>query len=134
MSSLAIFCILLGLLTLVTRGPLAFAPERTLAAWRRLFGNRRATRLSGLLLAGPGLLALNLPSAPGLLPLLVEVWGALATFAAGALLFFPQASQRFALAIYDGFENKLSSAALRGLGVVALAFGAGLVYLGLFVL
>ncbi|MDE0887450.1 MAG: hypothetical protein OSB70_18150 [Myxococcota bacterium] len=133
MSSLGAFCVLLGLLTLLTRVPLALSPERTFAAWRKLVATRRSVRLSGLIIGGLGFFALSLPLGGGLLPILIWIWGALASLVALGFLAFPQFSQDLALALYEWFERSLSVVALRALGVVALIFGAGLIYLGLYV-
>jgi hypothetical protein len=112
---------------------LVLSPERTLAAWRKLLGSRRSVRLSGLVIGGLGFFALSLPVGDGLLPILIWIWGALASGVALGFLIFPQFSQDLALALYEWVERAMSAAALRALGVVSLIFGAGLIYLGLYV-
>ncbi len=129
MSELAIVCVGLGLLTIVTRGPLIFAPQRTIEVYRRVIRSEAGTRAIGalvvvlgaaLVLAGRG----AEPSWTGLLLILavLMVGGGV------VVLLWPSLFRRLAETMLDMFSD---SAVLRVFGVLAVGIGVGLIYLGL---
>ena len=129
MSELAIVCVGLGVLTIAIRGPLIFAPQRTIEVYRRVFRNEAGTRAIGalvvvlgaaLVLAGRG----AEPSWTGLLLILavLMVGGGV------VVLLWPSLFRRLAETMLDMFSD---SAVLRVFGVLAVGIGVGLIYLGL---
>ena len=129
MSELAIVCVGLGVLTIAIRGPLIFAPQRTIEVYRRVIRSEAGTRAIGalvvvlgaaLVLAGRG----AEPSWTGLLLILavLMVGGGV------VVLLWPSLFRRLAETMLDMFSD---SAVLRVFGVLAVGIGVGLIYLGL---
>ena len=133
MDYLSSFCIVLGTLVVVTRAPLVFSPLGTLNAFRRLFDTLFKVRAAGVIFMGFGAAVAWLPLGTGLLPLLAWLYGWVVVFVGVASLLFPGHAQRVLLAAYDFAEGALTGAGLRVLGALGVAVGAGLVYLGLYV-
>ena len=132
MSEIAIVCVVLGVLIIATRGPLIFAPEQTLGVYRRVIQSDAGVRVIGILVGAIGaalVLAGRGPEASWTAVLLV-VAAFLASFAA-LMLLWPSLFRRLAETMLDIVSD---STVLRAVGVLAVALGAGLIYLGLRVL
>ncbi len=129
MSELAIVCVVAGGLVIATRGPLIFAPQQTVEVYRRVFRSQAGTRAIGALVVAFGaalVLAGRGPETSGSGLLLI-----LAVLLAGSgalMLLGPSLFRRLAETILDIATD---SAVLRVFGVLAVAIGVGLVYLGL---
>ena len=127
MNTVAAISITLGLLIIATRGPLIFAPERTLRVYMSLLETSARGRAMACLLALAGLAALGgTAGADGMLSGVIAfiAWGLLAV--SGLLLLLPTAGQRLMRSILDAFDT----AALRILGVLSVGIGMLFVYFG----
>ena len=133
MDPVSILCILLGLLVIVGRGPLLFAPQATLRFYERLLATDARVRVFGVVF---GLLAVALlvpvpgeGTAAGLLRALGWI------FAAGTvwLLAAPGSYRLVAQGVLEFAEGSVDSAVVRGVGILAVGIGLALIYAGLFV-
>ena len=107
MTSLSVVTIALGVFVVMARGPLIFAPTRTVAAYRRALDTTMRIRALGVGIGvlGLGLVLLARESAEPAAQL-VEVLGALITGAVVVLLLMlPSLYRRLALDILDAAEQ-----------------------------
>lgn len=129
MSSLAIACVVLGVFAIVFRGPLIVAPERTLEFYRRV------------IMSGPGLLTFGVILGAAGVWLIAVGWraestaagitlglGGLLVVGAVVLLILPGFYRRMAESVLDSVADPT---VLRVFGVLGVAIGVGLIYLGL---
>ena len=128
MNTVAIICIVLGILIIVTRGPLIVAPQATVRVYRKILEKPAQVRIMGLALA---LLALVVVRAtanePGLLAAILNVLGWLILVVGGLMLtLFPNVAQSIVYRVLDALSDTL----LRGAGLVAVGLGLFLIYLG----
>lgn len=120
----------LGALIIATRGPLIFAPAATLAFYRRLLGSVAGIRAVGVALIGVGMALVATSDGAGGAERFVTTLGWVITSV--AILFLIIAPNLFrSLAEY---ALDLISDVARPLGVVAVAVGLALVWLGVAVL
>ena len=133
MDYLSVFCIVLGVLVVVTRAPFVVSPLGSLNAFRKIFATPFRLRIMGVILGGFAAAIAWLPLGEGLLPLLGWAYGWVVIFAAVGCLFFPQRAQDVVFVVYDCVEEVLKAAGLRVAGALGVAVGAGLIYLGLYV-
>ncbi|MEE9280932.1 MAG: DUF2065 family protein [Myxococcota bacterium] len=132
MDALAIPCILIGVLVILARGPLIFAPAATLRVYRKLIASDARLRVVGFVLAALGAAVVRSGwGVEGLAAQALSVLGWLLCFAGLAVLLFPGPWRRVADSVLGIASESVDAAFLRVVGVIAVAAGAGLVYLGL---
>ena len=118
----------LGVLIVVSRGPLLLAPEATLGVYRKLIqttGRGRALGL-GILLFGLALV-LAVRTEPGPAARVIEGLGWLMAAPGVGLAAFPRPAQRFLDSIFSAVSD---TGILRATGALAVAVGFVLIYLG----
>ena len=128
MSAFALFCIIVGLLIMVTRAPLVFAPESMRDFIYQIIGTEQRIRMFGIFVAVFGALAIWISNGvPGLVAQIFLYIG-LFMIAVGALYMasFPAK----ALALTTKVWNTFSPMAMRAMGLFAVALGAALAYYG----
>jgi uncharacterized protein YjeT (DUF2065 family) len=130
MSALAIVTTVWGVLIVLTRGPLIFAPQATLGMYRKLLETDARIRVLGACVVALGV-ALAV-SARGVDQTAAQVLFAIACLMAlGAaifLLLFPSAYRELAYTFLAAVEDPTT---LRAIGVLGVGIGAILIYLGL---
>jgi uncharacterized protein YjeT (DUF2065 family) len=131
MTGLAAITILLGVLAILSRGPLVFAPDATLGVYRKLLESNARVRIMGCCLAALGVAMVVLAQGSELTA--VRIIGFLGWYmvcvAALFLLLFPAAYRRFALSMLEA-----TSQAVRPLGAMGVGVGVLIIWLGLSVL
>ncbi len=132
MSHLALVSIALGTIVIATRGPLVFAPASTLGTYRNLIRSNARVRVWGVFGILLGLAMISAASgSEGVGAWVIWIWGYLALAVCGLFLLpFASAYRQVAEVFFGMLED---SDLVRLLGAVAVAIGALLVYLGLFV-
>jgi len=134
MDSLSIFCIVLGILTIVGRGPLIFAPSATLRAYDRLFiSTNTRLRAFAVVIAALAMTLLLLPFGDGSLAVFLHAVGWVMAVVALGILVFPDVVRRFVRNIFSFVENAVGDAVVRVLGLLAVVLGFALVYIGIYV-
>lgn len=133
MTRASVLLISFGVLTILTRIPLVFAPRRTIHFWMAIFSIDRSIRILGGVLGMLSLLLLMTDFGgddAAQWPMWV-LWGLLSVGLCLAVFwgFFRQYAQKK----LQWADTKMSDGALRGVGVLAVSVGALLVYLGLYV-
>jgi uncharacterized protein YjeT (DUF2065 family) len=131
--ALSVLCILLGVLIIVTRGPMIVAPRATLRFYERLLSTDARVRGIGLVI-GPLAVALvaftsGEEGAAGILRAL----GWLSAAATLWLLAVPSSYRRLAQGVLDFFESSVDPAIVRIIGLLAVAIGVALIYVGIYV-
>ena len=123
--------IVIGALVIVTRGPLIFRPPETLALYRGLWAtDARLRGMSGLYLA-MGLACFWAAARASGVPLQLLVFlGALLLLVTAWTLFAPAHFRSIADGVFSFIEESVDTAAIRGLGAVAVSVGLLLVYAG----
>jgi uncharacterized protein YjeT (DUF2065 family) len=128
MSDLALICFWIGILVIVVRGPLIFAPAATIGFYRQLLSTDTRVRVVGVVGAGLGLaLVFSAQNASALAVLgWVLVTGSL------LLLGFPASYRSIADNVLDFAEG--DRVLRRVVGAIGVTIGVVLVYLGGWVL
>ena len=135
MNSVAIFCTAMGIVYVASRLPMVFAPKASLRRARELvFSSNSRVRIWSLSAAPIVLCLIFLHFGEGLIPVTLYFLGWLLTPL--LILFFlaPGLTRKIFGGFYDFLEEAMSERLLRGLAIFGVAFGLGLIYLGLFVL
>ena len=134
MDSLSIMCIVLGTLTIVSRGPLIFAPSATLRSYDRLIISTNARfRAFGVVIATLAMALLFLSFGEGAVAGFLHAVGWVVAAMALLMLVVPNVSRRFLSAMFDYLENSVDDAIVRILGLLAVVVGAVLIYVGVYV-
>ena len=135
MSTGALICIVLGIVIIVARGPLAIAPTATLEFYRRIFATDARVRGLGVVVVVLGVgLATAGPEATGMVAMAAVTFGAaLALFALVSMLAIPSLMRRLASGVFD-VASSMDQASLRAVGVLAVLIGVALIYAGGWVL
>jgi len=128
MSVLAIAIIVFGLLILVTRVPLVYAPDKTRARLVGLFDSERKMRMMGLAIAALGAFFIwATDGATGGWAVTVYLFGILALMISLLCMIpFPGRMQPVATRVWQGF----GVTTLRLIGLTSTVFGAWLIYVG----
>ena len=133
MDPLSIFCVLVGILIIVSRGPLIVAPTATLRVYDKLISTDARIRGFGVGLApiAVGLIGLPLGERPSaeILRAFGWLWAAVTLW----LLFAPGSYRRFARGVLDFVESSVDEAVVRISGILAVALGVWLIYFGVYV-
>ena len=134
MDSLSIMCIVLGTLTIVSRGPLIFAPSATLRSYDRLIISTNARfRAFGVVIATLAMALLFLSFGEGAVAGFLHAVGWVVAAMALLMLVVPNVSRRFLSAMFDYLENSVDDVIVRILGFLAVVVGAVLIYVGVYV-
>lgn len=128
MSALAIAIIIFGLLILVTRGPLVYAPDKARNRLIGLFDSERKMRMMGITIAALGAFFIwAADGATGGWAVAVYLFGILALMISLlSMIPFPGRMQPLATRIWKGF----SETTLRLIGLTSTVFGAWLLFVG----
>ena len=127
MNSLATVSVFVGILLIMVRGPLLFAPEATLQTYRKLIADETRIRIIGVFAAMLGVAMIS--SAWGAdqpAAIIISILGWIVALVAPLLLMLPAFYQYLA----DSFLD-MSTAAARVIGVLSVAVGGFFIYLGL---
>jgi hypothetical protein len=129
MGTVSILYILLGVLIIVTRGPLIIAPRATLDFYRRLMSTNAGVRGLGLVTGVLGAVFLLLPLGPGNAAGILRGLGWLWVAATVWLLSAPNSYRLLANSFIDTLDDEAIG---RILGLFAVVIGAALIYVGLY--
>jgi uncharacterized protein YjeT (DUF2065 family) len=127
-SFFSIFLVVFGLLIVVTRAPLIFAPRATRDLIMKLLETDARTRALGLFMAvfgGTGVWAAY--DVPGILAAVISF---ICLFAANVGVFAMIRRPAWSRQLAEQVWNKFSEPALRVIGGIAVLFGLGLAYYG----
>ena len=133
MSRASVLLIGYGVLVILTRSTLVFAPRRTIHFWLAIFSIDRSIRILGGVLGMLSLLLLMTDFGgddAAQWPMWV-LWGLLSVGLSQAV--FPVFFRQLARKKFQWADTKMSDGLLRALGAVGVSVGALLVYLGLYV-
>ncbi len=125
-NALAVFCIAIGLLIILGRGPLIFVPERTMELYRRLLSTDPMVRAVGLCVGALGAGLALLAKGDGETVALGLVLAAVGLM----LIVFPGPYRRLATSVLDFARDSIHSTVIRAVGLLAVGIGAFLVHLG----
>ena len=129
MSTVSLMSIIFGILIIVGRAPLIFAPGATLRLIRRIINNKGTLRMVGIFTAVLGLAMIASAWGADELAALIIAWlGWLIICAAVAELILTSFVQRIAISIWN-----MKNATARILGLFSVVVGAFFVYLGIVV-
>ena len=129
MSTVSLMSIIFGILIIVGRAPLIFAPGATLRLIRRIINNKGTLRMVGIFTAVLGLAMIASAWGADELAALIIAWlGWLIVCAAVVELIFTSFIQRIAISIWS-----MSNSTARILGLFSVVVGAFFVYLGIVV-
>ena len=127
MSAVSVMSIIFGILIIVGRAPLVFAPEATLRLIRRIINNKGTLRIVGIITAVLGLALIASAWGVDQSAALILYWlGWFIVFAAVVELIFTAFVQRIAISIWS-----MKNSTARILGLVAVVIGAFFIYLGI---
>lgn len=128
MNAFAIVVIAMGLMVIVTRGPLIVAPGAVRDFYMGLIGTDGRMRWFGVAVAALGAVFVWAASGePGVLADVFYILGLLViVLALIAVIPFPAFSHKLAAKVWGAFNEP----ALRVIGVLAVLFGIALVYFG----
>ena len=133
MDRFSVICIVLGCLLIIGRGPYAFDPSSTFRAYRSFFTTNARARAWAVLVALLAAALLLLPLGEGMLSDVLHVFGWIIAALALVTLLVPKILRRFVLQILDAVESSIPNAIIRVLGLVAIAAGLVLVYVGVYI-
>jgi uncharacterized protein YjeT (DUF2065 family) len=130
MSAVSVMSIIFGIIIIVGRAPLVFAPGATLRLVRRIINNKGTLRIVGVFSAVLGMAMIATAWGVDQSAVLILSWlGWLIFCAALVELIFTAFVQKIAIAIWS-----MKNTTARILGLVAVVIGAFFIYLGIAVL
>ena len=131
MSDLSLVCIAVGVLVIVARGPLIFAPAGTLRFYRKLMSTNPRVRVLGLVVGAAGLaLIMYVGDARGAARILYYLGWLLALVALVFMLVIPSLYRRMATGVLD-FVADMDSSVPRVAGMLGVLIGILVIYIGL---
>ena len=133
MDPLSILCILIGILIIAVRAPMIFAPTATLRFFGRLISTDAGIRGIGLVIAPLAVALVVLARGEGLAAGILHALGWLFAAATLWLLAAPDSYRRLARGVLDFFESSVDPAIVRIIGLVAVATGVAIIYIGIYV-
>ena len=134
MDALAITCIVVGILIIVMRAPLIFAPRATLRFCERLiFSTNARFRVFGVVFATLAMALLFSDFGEGALAGLLHTCGWFMATVALLFLVLPNVLRRFFQTIFGYIEESVNDGVVRIVGLLAVVFGLALVYVGVYV-
>ena len=134
MGSLSIICIAVGILTLVARGPLIFAPSATLRFYDRwLFSTNARFRAFGVVIATLAMALLFSDFGEGVPSGFLHAVGWFLGTAALFVLVLPNVLRRFVQTVFGYIEESVNDGVVRIAGLLGVGFGFALIYVGVYV-
>ena len=126
MSAVSVMSIVFGIIIIVGRAPLVFAPEATLRLIRKIISNKGTLRIVGIFTAVLGLALITSAWGVDQSAALILYWlGWFIVFAAVVELIFTAFVQRIANSIWS-----MKNSTARILGLCTIVVGAFFIYLG----
>jgi len=134
MDSPSIICIAVGILVIVRRGPLIFAPSATLRAYDRLFlSTNTRLRAFAVVIAALAMTLLLIPFGDGSLAVFLHAVGWVMATTALLFLVLPNVFRRFFQTIFGYIEKSVDERIVRIVGFLGVVFGLALIYVGVYV-
>ena len=134
MDSLSIICIAVGILVIVRRGPLIFAPSATLRFYDRwLLSTNARFRVFGVVFATLAMALLFSDFGEGGLAGLFHTFGWFMATVALLFLVLPNVLRRFIQTMFGYIEESVDNGIVRIVGLLSVVFGLALIYLGAYV-
>ena len=134
MDSLSIICIAVGILVIVCRGPLIFAPRAALRFYDRLLLSTNAGfRVIGVVFAILAMALLFSDFGEGVLAGLLHTFGWFVTIVALLFLVLPNVFRGILKTIFGYIEKSVDDVILRIFGFLSVVFGLALIYVGIYV-
>ena len=134
MDSLSIICIAVGILVIVRRGPLIFAPSATLRFYDRwLFSTNARCRAVGVVFATLAMALLFSDFGEGVLAGLLHTFGWFMATVALLFLVLPNVFRRFFQTIFGYINKSVDERIIRIVGFSSVMFGLALIYVGVYV-
>ena len=134
MDLLSIICIAVGILVIVRRGPLIFAPSATLRFYDRwLLSTNARFRVFGVVFATLAMALLFSDFGEGVLAGLLHTFGWFMATVALLFLVLPNVLRRFVQTIFGYIEESVDDGIVRIAGLLAVVFGFALIYVGVYV-
>ena len=134
MDSLSIICMAVGILVIVRRGPLIFAPSATLRFYDRwLLSTNARFRAFGVVFATLAMALLFSDFGEGVLAGLLHTFGWFMATVALLFLVLPNVLRRFVQTIFGYIVESVDDGIVRIAGLLAVVFGFALIYVGVYV-
>ena len=134
MDSLSIICIAVGILVIVSRGPLIFSPSATLRFYDRwVLSTNARFRALGAVIATLAMALLFSDFGEGVLAGLLHTCGWFMATVALLFLVLPNVLRRFFQTIFGYIEESVDDGIVRIVGLLAVVFGVALIYVGVYV-
>ena len=134
MDSFSIICIAVGILVIVGRGPLIFAPSATLRFYDRwLLSTNARFRVFGVVFATLAMALIFSDFGEGVLAGLLHTFGCFMATVALLFLVLPNVFRRFFQTIFGYIEESVDDGIVRIVGLLAVVFGFALIYVGVYV-
>jgi len=131
---LSIICIAAGILIIVRRGPLIFAPSATLRFYDRwILSTNARFRVFGVVIATLAMALLFSGFGEGVLAGLLHTFGWCMATVALLFLVLPNVLRRFIQTIFGYIEKSVNDEIVRVVGFVSVVFGLTLIYVGVYV-
>ncbi len=127
---LSMLCVLIGILIIAVRAPMIFAPSATLRFFGRLISTDTGIRGIGLVISPLALALVVLARGEGLGAGILQALGWVFAAATLWLLAAPDSYRRLARGVLAVFDDP---AIVRIAGLVSVAFGITMIYVGLYV-
>ena len=134
MDSLSIICIAVGILVIVSRGPLIFAPSATLRFYDRLLLSTNARcRAVGVVFATLAMALLFSDFGEGVLTGWLHTFGWFMAVVALLSWVLTNVFRRILQTIFGYIEKSVDQRIIRIVGLLAVVFGFALIYVGVYV-
>ena len=133
MDSLSIICIGVGIVVIVSRAPLIFAPSATLRSTRWLFSTNARCRAFGVMFATLAMALLFSDFGVGALAGFPHAAGWVVATVALLFLVLPNVLRRILRTIFGYIEKSVDERIMRIVGLLAVVFGLALIYVGVYV-
>ena len=134
MDSLSILCIVLGILVIVSRGPLVFAPSATQRFYDRwLLSTDARFRAFGVVFVTVAMALLFSDFGEGMLAGLLHTFGWFMAIVAPVFLVFRNILRRFVQTIFGYIDKSVDERTMRIVDLLAGVFGLALIYVGVYV-
>ena len=134
MDALAITCIVVGILIIVMRAPLIFAPSATLRFYDRwMFSTNARFRVFGVVFATLAMALLFSDFGEEVLAGLLHTFGWFMATVALLFLVLPNVFRRFFQTIFGYIEKSVDERIMRVVGFLGVVFGLALIYVEVYV-
>ena len=134
MDSSSIICVAVGILVIVGRGPLIFAPNATLRFYDRwLLSTNARFRVYGVVVATLAMVLLFSDFGEGVLSGWLLAFGWLLATMALLFLVLPNFFRRILQTIFGYINKSVDERIMRIVGLLSVVFGLALIYVGVYV-